>query len=236
MPAHHKNSKSPGDNGEMMQARRLFLESNHYQPLRDTLVNELKAHLTVPEAILDIGCGEGYYTQGLTQIASDDNALDVFGLDISKVAIRYAAKRYPQCHFSVASSHRLPFADDSLDAIVKIYAPCKPEELLRVLKADGLLVTVTPAARHLYQLRERIYDTVRLHDTAAETLPGFELLHQHDLHYPMHLNGEMASALLQMTPFAWKAKEETWEQLKAEQQFECEADFCIRLYRPIEAK
>ena len=32
MPAHHKRSKDPGDNKEMMQARRRFLEGKYYDP------------------------------------------------------------------------------------------------------------------------------------------------------------------------------------------------------------
>ncbi|WP_087022990.1 23S rRNA (guanine(745)-N(1))-methyltransferase [Thaumasiovibrio subtropicus] len=230
MPAHHKNSKNPGDNGEMMQARRQFLEAGAYQPLKDALIAQLKQRLDQPKRLLDIGCGEGYYTEGFTQLPCPD--LEVFGLDISKVAVRYAAKRYPACHFSVASSHRLPFGDSSLDAIIKIYAPCKPEELLRALTPDGMLITVTPGARHLYQLKALIYDTVNLHDPSAENLSGFELVDRQDLHYVMSINNDMATALLQMTPFAWRAKPSTWEALQSSTSFECEADFCIRFYRP----
>lgn len=233
MPAHHKRSKDPGDNKEMMQARRRFLESNYYEPLRQEVAGICcKYTAGTTHQLLDIGCGEGYYTDQVQQSLrlQDENAA-TFGLDISKVAIRYASKRYPHCHFSVASSHRLPFSDQSLDAILRIYAPCKAEELRRVVKDNGVVITVTPGSRHLYQLRERIYQDVRLHNQSAETIEGYELEHQQQLNYVMDLENGDAFDLLQMTPFAWKATEELREELKSATLFRCEADFMLCVYR-----
>jgi 23S rRNA (guanine745-N1)-methyltransferase len=233
MPANHKRSKNPGDNKEMMQARRRFLEAGHYSPLAVKVAELCQQFLSgTPQRLLDIGCGEGYYTSQVQQtLAAAGPDCRVYGLDISKVAVRYAAKRYPDCHFSVASSHRLPFADHSLDAILRIYAPCKADELHRCTAEHGIIVTVTPAARHLYQLREKIYTEVRLHDEAPEEVPGFTLSHQEKLHYPMTTAGQATVDLLQMTPFAWKATEELKQALLADPAFHCEADFLIRVYR-----
>ena len=233
MPAHHKSSKNPGDNKEMMQARRLFLEGGHYDALRATVIEKLSQYLPEnAEQLLDIGCGEGYYTAALTDALRVEHPnLTVHGLDISKVAVRYAAKRYPQCDFCVASSHRLPFAEQLLDGMVRIYAPCKADELQRTLKAGGILVAVTPAPRHLYQLKAMIYDEVRLHDVPVESIDGFELVEDAQLHYDMTLSGAEATALMQMTPFAWKTSEAVWQQLASSEQLHCEADFAIRVYR-----
>ncbi|MGF1682647.1 23S rRNA (guanine(745)-N(1))-methyltransferase [Photobacterium minamisatsumaniensis] len=232
MPAHHKGSKNPGDNKEMMQSRRAFLEAGHYHALRNTVIDVLELYLPEQaESLLDIGCGEGYYTSGFAEALQAHPSLEVHGLDISKVAIRYAAKRYKQCHFCVASSHRLPFADRSLDGIVRIYAPCKTDELVRTVKQGGIVVTVTPAARHLYQLKELIYNDVKLHDMTAEAIDGFDLIEDKQLHYEMTLGGEEATALMQMTPFAWKTSDAIWQQLAESEQFRCEADFSIRVYR-----
>ncbi|ARR45892.1 23S rRNA (guanine(745)-N(1))-methyltransferase [Vibrio campbellii] len=233
MPAHHKRSKDPGDNKEMMQARRRFLEGNHYDPMRRE-VARLCAKYTegTSHQLLDIGCGEGYYTDQVQQsLHAQNEEANVYGLDISKVAIRYASKRYPNCDFSVASSHRLPFAEQSLDAILRIYAPCKAEELQRVIRDNGVVITVTPAGRHLYQFRERIYQEIRLHNEEPESIEGFELEHQQKLNYVMDLKDGVAFDLLQMTPFAWKASDELREELKSSTLFQCEADFMLRVYR-----
>lgn len=230
LPVQQKHSKDPGDNKEMMQARRAFLASDHYSLMRDAVADILDAELKdkTETQLLDLGCGEGYYTQTFAQRLND---AQVYGLDISKVAIRYAAKRYQDVAFCVASGHKLPFADASLDAIVRIYAPSDHAQLLRTLKPEGILVTVTPAGRHLFQLKELVYSDVRLHDNTPEKMDGFTLITQKNLHYRMSLTGVEASYLLQMTPFAWHAKPNVKEALLIKENFRVEADFNIQVYR-----
>ncbi len=148
----HNSSRDPGDSAEMMQARRAFLDAGHYQPLRDAIVAQLRERLDdKATAVLDIGCGEGYYTRVFADVLPKSPRLHC--LDVSKVAIKAAAKRYPQVTFCVASSHRLPFSDTSMDAIIRIYAPCKAEELARVVKPGGSVITATPGPRHLMELK-----------------------------------------------------------------------------------
>lgn len=229
LPVQHKRSRDPGDSAEMMQARRAFLDAGHYQPLRDAIVEQLSARLDASAtSILDIGCGEGYYTHAFADALP---TATTYGLDVAKVAIKAAARRYPQVTFCVASSHRLPFADASQDAIVRIYAPCKAQELARVVKPQGGVMTATPGPRHLMELKGLIYDEVRLHAPHAEQLEGFTLLEDIALAYPMRLNGKEAVALLQMTPFAWRAKPEVWERLASTEVFNCQTDFRLHLWQ-----
>jgi 23S rRNA (guanine745-N1)-methyltransferase len=47
----------------------------------------------------------------------------------------------------------------------------------------------------------------------------------------MNLSGEEAVALLQMTPFAWRAKPTVWETLAKETQFSCQTDFSIHIWQ-----
>lgn len=232
MPVQHKRSKQPGDSPEMMVSRRAFLDAGHYQPLRDRLADILDDALPkTAEALLDIGCGEGYYTAALAERLMQHRALKVFGLDVAKVAIRYASKRYHCVSFCVASSHRLPFADGSLDAVIRIYAPCKAQELHRTVKPGGLVITVAPGPRHLYQLKGLIYQDVQLHAETEEQLEGFACIRSESLGYGMSLSGTQAFDLLQMTPFAWRATEEVMANLKARAHFECETDFVIRIHQ-----
>ncbi|MDB1123378.1 23S rRNA (guanine(745)-N(1))-methyltransferase [Vibrio algarum] len=233
IPANKKRSKNPGDNSEMMQARRRFLNNGHYAKLQQKITQICKEKLIDTNyQILDIGCGEGYYTNELeSQITKSGHSTNVYGLDISKVAIRYAAKKYPLCHFSVASSQNLPFVDQSLNLILRIYAPCNIEEMNRCIADNGVVVTVTPAARHLYQLRALIYDEVRLHEEAPENIDGFNLEHEEKLSYQLNLDNSDSFDLLQMTPFAWKATDSMKQRLQNETIFTCEADFMIRIYR-----
>ncbi len=234
MPVQHKRSKQPGDSAEMMQARRAFLDGGYYQPLQQRVAELLTAALPADaRALLDIGCGEGYYTAAVAAQLAQERAVAVYGLDVAKVAIRSAARRYPAVSFCVASSHRLPFADASLGAVLRIYAPCKAEELARVVRSGGVVVTVSPGPRHLYQLKQQVYQEVQLHAEHDERLDGFSCELAEQLAYPMTLPGAQAANLLQMTPFAWRASPDVRQSLARETAFTCETDFAIRLHRRV---
>ncbi|PVZ82794.1 23S rRNA (guanine(745)-N(1))-methyltransferase [Serratia sp. S1B] len=235
MPVQHKRSKQPGDSAEMMQARRAFLDAGYYQPLQQRVAELLATALpNKAQALLDIGCGEGNYTAALAERLAQQGGVKVYGLDVAKVAIRSAAKRYPAVSFCVASSHRLPFADHSLDAILRIYAPCKASELARVIKPGGVVLTVSPGPRHLYQLKGMVYQDIKLHAEHQEQLPGFSCELVEQLSFPMVLPGAQAANLLQMTPFAWRAAPEVQRSLADSAVFHCETDFAICLHRRTE--
>jgi len=232
LPVQHKRSKQPGDSADMMQARRIFLDAGHYQPLQER-VSELLAGVLPEDGVnvLEIGCVEGYYTHHVAQRLAEKGDARVYGLDVAKIAVRAGAKRYHNVAFCVASSHRLPFSDSLFDAVLRIYAPCKAQELARVVKSQGYVLTVTPGPRHLMQYKALIYQDVQLHDTTPEKMPGFTLVQQEQLTYPMVLNSEESGALLQMTPFAWRARPEVWGILATTEQFSCETDFTLRLWQ-----
>lgn len=233
MPVQYKRSKEPGDNQEMMQARRSFLDAGHYQPLRDALFPLFDQYLSEDaQTLLDIGCGEGYYTAELAeQLQRRKDDFLVYGLDIAKGAIRSAAKRYKQVNFCVASSYRLPFTDNSIDAVLRIYAPCDEKELLRVTTDNSVLITVTPAPDHLKQLKALIYEKLKLHSDEIVSITGFTLQEQQRLSYSMSLDSQQSLNLLQMTPFAWRAGELVTEKLRQTETFSCDADFYISVYK-----
>ncbi|SFN47474.1 23S rRNA (guanine745-N1)-methyltransferase [Izhakiella capsodis] len=234
MPVQHKRSKQPGDNAEMMQARRQFLNEGHYQALQRVvcqLLSGITGDGSQQQTVLDIGCGEGYYTGAVAQSLSARANVEVCGLDVSREAIRSAAKRYPEVSFCVASSQRLPFMNSSISTALRIYAPFNPEELARVMCPGGYLLTVTPGPRHLLQFKALIYREVKMHDPAPESLSGWSLCHEETLAYPLSLSSDSAATLLQMTPFAWRARPEVWGRLATVEHFACETDFMLRLWR-----
>src|SRR5450631_3289491 len=108
--------KLPGDAKEMLMARRDFLEQGHYQPLSDLTNDLIHTHMPLsssPHTILDAGCGEGYYIGRLQQyLLAHNYQAQYIGLDISKDAIKMAAKRYKQVCFVVANiKEHLVFVD-----------------------------------------------------------------------------------------------------------------------------
>ncbi|NMH63732.1 23S rRNA (guanine(745)-N(1))-methyltransferase [Shewanella salipaludis] len=231
LPVQKKNSKDPGDNRQMMFARREFLNAGHYQALSDR-VNEL-ALTHAPEAgsLLDIGCGEGYYSQRLFDSIKRHHACNLQGLDISKSAIKYAAKRYPESSFCVASAYDMPFAAQSFDLAIRIYAPSKLEEVCRVLAKEGILITVSPGPWHHFALKQLIYPEPRLHPETTAELAGFDCLHQERLRWQLTLTEPQDIAhFLEMTPYAWKLTADQKINL-TQQGLSCELDFQIEVHR-----
>ncbi|TLU61304.1 23S rRNA (guanine(745)-N(1))-methyltransferase [Thalassotalea litorea] len=228
LPVQFKHSKDPGDNKQMVNARRAFLENEFYAPLRNKLL-ELYQNFNEFDAntVLDIGCGEGYYTSSHKM---ENN--HVYGIDIAKNAIRIAAKKYRDCHYSVASIAQLPFANESIDWAYSVYAPIKVEEFHRIIKAGGYLLVVSPGARHLWQLKSLIYRTPQPHDETCPDMSGFELIEETRLAYEMSMPTiDDRFNLLTMTPFAFKSSDDLTRALTQAEQFVCETDFMIRLFK-----
>lgn len=230
LPVQFKHSKNPGDNKAMVNARRAFLEKGYYQPLVDKIFALYQEHIndeTSPVTILDAGCGEGYYTHQHSKVNNT-----VYGVDIAKEAIKKAGKKYPECHFSVATLSKLPFAEQQFSWIFSVYAPILENEFTRVLANGGYLLTVTPAKQHLMQLKQKIYNDAKEHDEEKLPIEHLKLVHQESISYEMTLaNGEDTLNLLSMTPFAFKASEEVKIQLLNSHNFICQADFLIRVYQ-----
>ncbi|NRQ42247.1 23S rRNA (guanine(745)-N(1))-methyltransferase [Rheinheimera sp. YQF-2] len=226
LPVQQKNSKAPGDNKEMMLARRAFLHAGWYAPLAQAVCDTLTP--LAAKSILDTGCGEGYYTAQVKQALP---GATVYGVDISKAAIKFAAKANSAIQFSVASVYQLPFAAQSFDAIVRIYAPSKPEELQRLLKPGGHLVTVTPGPQHLLQIKQAVYDTVRLHSDDVEAINGFSHLSRQRLQYQLSFSQPAdVLALIQMVPLAWKFSAEQKQQFAATLP-QIDVDFQLDVYQ-----
>ncbi|MFZ5723574.1 MAG: putative RNA methyltransferase [Pseudomonadota bacterium] len=201
LPVQQKKSRAPGDNPEMVRARRAFLAAGHYAPLRDAVLDLLRP--LQPRTLLDIGCGEGWYTGALRTVAAD-----VTGLDLSKDAVRLAAKQHPGIRWLVAGSSALPLADASMDVVTSLFSPLPAAEIARVLKPGGHLLVVTPGPRHLWALREALFDEVRPHapEKFVEQLaPRFELVQQVDVAFDLTLDQSALQDLLTMTPYAWRA-------------------------------
>nr|WP_055734729.1 23S rRNA (guanine(745)-N(1))-methyltransferase [Agarivorans gilvus] len=223
----HKHSKLPGDSKAMLQARRAFLNQGYFAFLADA-VNQQLAPLALKQ-ILDIGCGEGYYTQQLCQ--QQTQVEHVIGIDISKDGIKMAAKRCQQAQFFVASNHRLPLADHSIDCVVRIFAPSDQQELLRVSRPGAYLLKVVPGARHLWQLRKQLYKELQEHLEQAESMAGWQLLNQQKITQQVKLKQQEMQALAAMTPFAWKKNQQLEQLLASEAVFDMDFEFVLQLYQ-----
>jgi len=241
LPVQQKHSRAPGDDKRMVQARRRFLEAGYYDCLKEHLQQLISG--IQPRRLLDIGCGEGFFTQSMVQASTNEMEIagvpieswpmDTYGLDISKNAIRTAAKKHKGVAFCIASYKQLPFQDQSLDMITRIYAPSDDDELHRVLNDSGQLIIVTPGPDHLLSLRQHIYDEVRPHQEQQKIPTGFQLKDTQRIRQTLQLNATNVLALLEMTPFGWHATEAMKISLAEHNTHSVDADFIVNVYQRV---
>lgn len=193
-----------GDDRLMVNARRSFLEKGYYSRMR-CAVNEA---LGEGNTVLDAGCGEGYYTG----LFAEKNR--VIGIDVSKEAVRSAAGKYKKAFFAVASVYELPVGDCSMDRVVNIFAPDSHSEYLRVLKRGGRLITVTPMADHLFELKSAVYEKPYKNPYVDPEREGFSLVGTTEVKYKAHLEtNEDIRALFMMTPYYYNTSVEDRKKL-----------------------
>lgn len=220
--ANQKRSADPGDDAQMVAARRAFLDTGFYSPLADFLDTYTRAYRTETSRVLDLGCGEGYYLSCLNPSPR------CFGIDVSKAAIKRAASRYKSISFAVANSYHLPVQNGSVDLVLAVFAPVSVDEIKRVLTRCGIFARVSPGPDHLSQIKRQIYLQVNRH-SAPKISTGLQLLKEHRLRFDLELRSRDVSQLLAMTPLNWRGDEtQKCKMLSASEQL-VTCDFCIQV-------
>jgi 23S rRNA (guanine745-N1)-methyltransferase len=192
----------------MVNARRTFLSHGHYAPLKTALLHEL-AQLDVSTAV-DLGCGEGDYTQAMA-----DAGVVVIGIDLSKSAIKRAAKG-SNVTYLIANLTQTPLRDHAVDAAVSIFSPFDVQEVTRI--ASRWFVVVRPLPQHLTELKALLYSTVRPNPQPSRFLDGLTHHHRTEVIFPMELTGADLNALLAMTPYVHTSPQDGLDRVKS-----CEA-------------
>ncbi len=219
--------KRHGDDKLMVKARRDFLENGFYDELRQTLCKTLKDTLPENASIIDVGCGEGYYTSEISKI----NNFEIFGIDISKDALKYAAKSVKNSSFAVASAFSLPFAENSANCVLSVFAPSAYEEFCRVLKNDGKLIKAIPLEEHLWELKCALYKEPYKNKPEKRDDELFELVSQKEIKYKINLTEkEDIENLFKMTPYYYKTGREDAERLLSLESLETTVHFAIEIY------
>ena len=195
-----KHSRNPGDTREQVLSRREFLEAGFYAPIAQTLIDTAKS-LGISGPVLDVGCGEGYYSARLAQALGTP----LTGLDISKEAVRCAAGKYKGAQWLCATASHIPVADGSAALLTSLFALTAPEEFHRVLEQDGYFFQVLAAQDHLLGLKRIIYDqlTFKEKDTQPE-FPGFERVQSVPIRFSFTVEGKQVQNLLSMTPHVFR--------------------------------
>jgi 23S rRNA (guanine745-N1)-methyltransferase len=209
----HKASRDPGDSKHMVAARRRFLDAGHFEPIADLVFDAVRNCAKSVEGvafnIIDAGCGEGYYLDHLGRLAAaspQTGTLGLAGIDVSKWAVKAAARRKVSATWLVANNRIPPFLDGSVDLVLCLFGFPIWEGFRKIQKPGGHMLLVDPAADHLLELREIIYPTVERSKppplTHAEAA-GYAQKHEQELRLSVTLSEtEAIQDLLAMTPHA----------------------------------
>ncbi len=189
----------------MVAARLRFLGSGCYEVLRQAVVG--KAAATTPErgALVDVGCGTGYYLAGVLDHLPGFWGL---GLDASAPALRAAARAHDRAGAAACDIFRaLPLESGVADLILDVFAPRNPAEFRRILHPAGRLIVVRPTERHLAELRDEVPTMVAVDPAKEQRLhqalsPFFDAAATERVEYSTPLTGQQAQDLLDMGPTA----------------------------------
>lgn len=229
LPANRQHSKAPGDDGEMIAARSVFLGGGWYQPLQLKLCQLIQETSSPSPVLLDVGCGEGYYTAAAAAVAARKGGRTA-GIDLSKAAVKRAAKRCREGEFAVASAYHLPVGNAAVDILVDCFSPLAAEEFARVLRPGGLFLYVVPGPLHLWELKEVLYDTPYENQEKEELYPGFRYREVVPVETTFTLPGQSSiQSLFDMTPYAWKTPKAGVERLAALESLTVTAQFRIHV-------
>ncbi|HGK3408969.1 TPA: putative RNA methyltransferase [Streptococcus pneumoniae] len=203
---------------ENFQNRQQILEAGFYQAILDA-VSDLLASSKTTTTILDIGCGEGFYSRKLQESHSEKT---FYAFDISKDSVQIAAKSEPNwaVNWFVGDLARLPIKDANMDILLDIFSPANYGEFRRVLSKDGILIKVIPTENHLKEIRQRVQDQLTNkeysnQDTKEHFQEHFIILSSQTASLTKTITAEQLQALLSMTPLLFHVDQSKidWSQL-----------------------
>ena len=203
---------------ENFQNRQQILEAGFYQAILEA-VSDLLSNSKNAKTILDIGCGEGFYSRKLQERHPDKT---FYAFDISKDSVQIAAKSEPNwaVNWFVGDLARLPIKDASMDILLDIFSPANYGEFRRVLSKDGILIKVIPTKNHLKEIRQKVQDQLTNKDYSNQDIKEhfqehFTILSSQTASLTKTITAEQLQALLSMTPLLFHIDQRKidWSQL-----------------------
>lgn len=234
LPVQNKRSKDPGDSKAMVQARSRFLGKGFYAPLAEALAATVLAQPV--GALLDAGCGEGYYLRQVLDTAGSQSTetstgLSAAALDISKWAVQAAAKRDHRVACLVASNSSIPVPDSSIDTLLCVFGFPVESEFKRVLSDAGRLIMVDPAPDHLRELKQVIYDEVKDKPLNLPVSEAWQLASEQRVTFSVELpSRDVIHDLLTMTPHLYRASSAGRERAEALTSLTVTVDVWLRVF------
>ena len=203
---------------ENFQNRQQILEAGFYQAILEG-ISDILATKPSAKTVLDIGCGEGFYSRKLQESHSDKI---FYAFDISKDSVQIAAKSETNwaVNWFVGDLARLPIKDASMDILLDIFSPANYGEFRRVLSKDGILIKVIPTENHLKEIRQIVQDQLTKKDYSNQDIKEhfqghFSIQSNQIASLTNPITAEQRQALLSMTPLLFHVDQSKidWSQL-----------------------
>lgn len=203
---------------ENFQNRQQILEAGFYQAILEGVSDLLEANPSA-KTVLDIGCGEGFYSRKLQETHSDKT---FYAFDISKDSVQIAAKSEANwaVNWFVGDLARLPLQDASMDILLDIFSPANYGEFRRVLSKDGILIKVIPTENHLKEIRQKVQDQLTNKEYSNQDIKNhfqnnFTILSSKTASLTKTITADQLQALLSMTPLLFHIDQSKidWSQL-----------------------
>ena len=203
---------------ENFQNRQQILEAGFYQNILKG-ISDILATKPSAKTVLDIGCGEGFYSRKLQESHSDKT---FYAFDISKDSIQIAAKSEANwaVNWFVGDLARLPIKDTSMDILLDIFSPANYGEFRRVLSQNGILIKVIPTENHLKEIRQMVREQLTKKDYSNQDIKEhfqehFSIQSRQTASLTKSITAEQRQALLSMTPLLFHVDQTKidWTQL-----------------------
>lgn len=196
-----------GYDREFFNCRRRIFEAGYYDHIVDGVIETVRGSIKdrgAGAAVVDAGCGEGFYSLALSRRLGGEN-VQLLAFDIAADAVKTAAKSDAPVKWMVADITNIPVKAGMADCVLDVFTPANYGEFQRILADDGLVVKVIPGAGHMRQLREAASKQLRHKDYSNEEvldyfLERFELVKRFTVSKTLPVSGALLEDLIRMTP------------------------------------
>ncbi len=201
------NAKAGMYDASLFENRAKVMEAGYYDGAVLAITELIKKHVkAAAPLLLDAGCGEGFFTQGLDRLGV------VLGIDLSKDAVTLACRRPTNALWAVGDLTRLPLPDSSVDVIVNLLSPANYPEFRRVLRHDGILIKMVPDSDYLKELRTASGQGDYSNESVEELFSKrFHLVERVKVHECLPVPPKLSSSFWRMTPLTAHKKADSEE-------------------------
>ena len=221
-----------GDSKAAIAARTSFLEKGYYAPAALALEQAVSEYLPKGAALIDAGCGQGWYSNRLAEKGFRMAGFDLSKFGCARAAKDASAKGLRNAAYAVASVYTMPLADACADGVCNIFAPCAEQEYARVLKDGGYLFLLGAGQRHLMGLKQALYQTTYQNAERADLPQTLQHIETRHVSFEITVEGQQdIEALFSMTPYYWRTSQQDKAKLQALDSLCTEVDMLLYIYR-----